>query len=689
MRFISSFLLGIVLVVGMVSQQHALAAPPCFVDTIVNDEYFYPTKKWHQDFTRVTSGAWDLSTGDDTVVAVLDTAIDRLHPDLVNNIWTNSGEVAGNSIDDDGNGYIDDVYGYDFIENDNEVRDGDDGHGTAIAGLVAAEGNNSIGIVGTAPCAKVMPVRVAHFSDGLRGNTANLSVLHEGITYAMNNGADVILISTAVKVSASSSYTGIYQSIRTVIQQAIDNGIVVIAAAGDEDKDIHDYYDDGGSTIVFPAAVSSLITVGASDDSKHKDNRSNYGDAVTLNAPSGEECCTGEEVPSNYITVHVLGHLFTLKTLFNEEFHSFDSVPSLYPSCGYGVPFIKRFTVLSDGTYAFYSTPASLGWITPPGETLVVTVNAIGDHRVFDNDCSGRYAYIGGSAVAAAQVAAAAALVKSINPNLTHALVESELFDNSTGTGVPSTEDIGRLVDINASVGNICTTQPPTLGVPTITSPLSITNYDSNESTLVVWTAVEAAHSYILRLQDVATGQYTYYQNITGTSYTFEPEDLGGSQFRVWVRAVTPCAFGTYSNGETFTTQLDTPTLTVNPAIVDHVTSGIDYVTTVTPDFSWNTIDGADEYRIFVRTWVWEGGSTTYSDLCDIDGNPGTPDATCAINLAAPTTTYTMPFAIEGDSSNPTRTVKYQIWVRAKNTGSTGTNVLGPWSPSKVVKLNQ
>jgi thermitase len=106
--------------------------------------------------------AWSTTTGStSTVVAVIDTGTDIKHPDLKNNIWTNPGETAGNGIDDDRNGYVDDVNGWDFANNDASVFDSasEDSHGTHVAGIIAAEGNNNLGVVGVNWKAKIMPLK--------------------------------------------------------------------------------------------------------------------------------------------------------------------------------------------------------------------------------------------------------------------------------------------------------------------------------------------------------------------------------------------------------------------------------------------------------------------------------------------------------------------------------------------------
>ena len=124
----------------------------------------------------------------DVVIAVLDTGVDYNHVDLADNIWVNAGEIPGNGVDDDGNGYIDDVRGWDCVNNDNDPMD-DNGHGTHVAGIIAAA-NNNIGTVGVAFNCKIMPVKT-----GTSSGTLNNSDIAEAIQYAYMNGASVINMS--------------------------------------------------------------------------------------------------------------------------------------------------------------------------------------------------------------------------------------------------------------------------------------------------------------------------------------------------------------------------------------------------------------------------------------------------------------------------------------------------------------
>jgi len=130
--------------------------------------------------------AWDVATGTGTtIIAVIDSGVDYAHPDLAANVWTNPGEVPGNAIDDDRNGYVDDIHGYDFANDDADPQD-DFGHGTHVAGIIAAIGNNGVGVAGVNWRATVMPLR---FLDA-RGNGYTGDAVR-ALAYAVANGAKI------------------------------------------------------------------------------------------------------------------------------------------------------------------------------------------------------------------------------------------------------------------------------------------------------------------------------------------------------------------------------------------------------------------------------------------------------------------------------------------------------------------
>ena len=198
-------------------------------------------------------------TGQGVIVAVVDTGVDYNHPDLDANIWVNSREIPGNGIDDDGNGFIDDVRGWDFVGNDNNPMD-ENNHGTHVAGIIAAEDNGS-GITGVAPQATIMPVRVLDANGS--GSWSNVAA---GIRYAVDNGANVINLSLGGAASSE---------VQSAVQYAAQHNVVVVMAAGN-------------SAESQPGAPASLanqwgIAVGAVDRNDHLASFSNHAGISPLN----------------------------------------------------------------------------------------------------------------------------------------------------------------------------------------------------------------------------------------------------------------------------------------------------------------------------------------------------------------------------------------------------------------------
>ena len=184
-------------------------------------------------------------TGQGVTVAVVDTGVDLDHPDLVNNLFVNPGEIPGNGIDDDANGFIDDVHGYDFADNDADPNDVG-GHGTHVAGTIAAS-KNSFGATGVAPDAKIIPVRVL----GDDGSGSSLDVA-AGIRYAAALGADIINLSLG---------GGYSRAIDAAIDYARSLGSLIVAAAGNESA------SRPGYPARFSASKDNVISVGAYNSS--------------------------------------------------------------------------------------------------------------------------------------------------------------------------------------------------------------------------------------------------------------------------------------------------------------------------------------------------------------------------------------------------------------------------------------
>lgn len=208
--------------------------------------------------------AWDYGTSTSVITAVIDTGIDYRHQDLAANIWNNTDEIGGNGIDDDRNGYVDDIRGWDFANNDNDPMD-DNGHGTHVAGTIGARGNNGIGISGVAWSASIMPLK---FLD--KDGAGALSDAIEAIHYARTNGAKVI--------NASWGGGGFNAALQSAITQFRNAGGIFVAAAGNENS-------NNATTPAFPANYSGVISVGASTRNDALANFSNYGTNVQIVAP--------------------------------------------------------------------------------------------------------------------------------------------------------------------------------------------------------------------------------------------------------------------------------------------------------------------------------------------------------------------------------------------------------------------
>jgi subtilisin family serine protease len=221
------------------------------------------------------SQAWYVSRGYSVTVAVVDTGVELFHPDLVDSLWTNWGETAGNGLDDDGNGYVDDVYGWDFADGDNGPWD-PHGHGTHVAGIVGATTDNAVGIAGIGWGVTVMPVRILDAS----GNGDDWDFF-QGVCYAVDNGAQV--------VNLSLGGAGGSKSLEDAVQYAQSKGALVVAAAGNW----------GVSMPFYPAYYDGVIGVSATNQNDQKASFSNYGSYVDVAAP-GVGILSTKPYPTDY-----------------------------------------------------------------------------------------------------------------------------------------------------------------------------------------------------------------------------------------------------------------------------------------------------------------------------------------------------------------------------------------------------
>jgi subtilisin family serine protease/subtilisin-like proprotein convertase family protein len=213
--------------------------------------------------------AWAVHSGSgNVVVAVIDTGVNYNHADLKANSWTNPFEIAGNGIDDDGNGYADDIKGYDFVNNDANPID-DNGHGTHVSGTIGATGNNGTGVVGVDQNVKIMGLKFLDAGGG--GTTENAIRAVQYATDMRNRGVNVVLTSNSWGGGAFS------QALYDAIDASGDAGMLFVAAAG----------NNGGSSASYPALynLDNIISVAATDRNDQLASFSNRGTGVDIAAP--------------------------------------------------------------------------------------------------------------------------------------------------------------------------------------------------------------------------------------------------------------------------------------------------------------------------------------------------------------------------------------------------------------------
>ena len=241
----------------------------------IDDPYFHHAGLWGQnyddqwaikrvgfseEFIAEAKGRPDTQP---IIVAVIDTGLDWYHPDLdQGSIWRNEDEIPDNGIDDDGNGYTDDIIGWNFVNQNNRPWDYD-GHGTFVAGVIAAATNNSAGIAGVSPHARIMPLKALdEFGQG------HASMIAEAIAYAADNGARVINLSLGGR--------GLTRVVKLAVEHATASGALVVVAAGNSATDVSEY---------GPAGIDGVVTVSATDQRDRQAGFSNWGEEIDISAP--------------------------------------------------------------------------------------------------------------------------------------------------------------------------------------------------------------------------------------------------------------------------------------------------------------------------------------------------------------------------------------------------------------------
>ena len=237
-------------------------------------------------------GLWDGTPGSyDVLAGVVDTGVDYLHPELENILYINPGEDINhdgqftdadlNGVDDDGNGYVDDVRGWDFADNDNDIRPPSAGqddalsHGTHCSGIIGAEADNSEGIVGVAFRVKIIATKNSRDADSTTSQPPIYSG-YDGILYVAKLGAKFI----------NCSWGGTYMSSseQNILDDVSDNyGAVVVGACGNDN-----HSNDELGNAQYPSDYSKCISVAATDNTDHKASYSNWGSAIDISSPGGE-----------------------------------------------------------------------------------------------------------------------------------------------------------------------------------------------------------------------------------------------------------------------------------------------------------------------------------------------------------------------------------------------------------------
>ncbi len=229
--------------------------------------------------TKISApSAWDLTTGSaNTVVAVIDTGVNYAHEDLAANMWKNPGEIQGNGVDDDGNGFIDDYYGYDFFYDRADPMD-ENGHGTHVSGTIGAVGNNNLGIVGVNWNVRLMAIKI-YDADGLGTTSAMLVNSYNYVRLMKERGVNIRVTNNSY--SGCTEACGYDQATKDALDAMGDAGILNVFAAGNDATNID-------NSPKYPASYNSpsLLSVAASTSSDAKAGFSNFGTkGVDIAAP--------------------------------------------------------------------------------------------------------------------------------------------------------------------------------------------------------------------------------------------------------------------------------------------------------------------------------------------------------------------------------------------------------------------
>jgi subtilisin family serine protease len=241
-------------------------------------------------------GAWDLTTGSSAVVvADIDTGLRYTHEDIAANAWTNPGEINGNGVDDDGNGFVDDFYGYDFRYNDSDPLD-ENGHGTHTAGTIGAVGNNGVGVTGVNWNVKLMAIKI-YSAGGTDSTSAMLINAYNYVRLMKNRGVNIRVTNNSYADCPEAC--GYDQATKDALEALGDAGVLNVFAAGNNGRNIE-------TQPLYPASYTlpTILTVASSTSTDTRSGFSNFGAvSVDLAAPGSNVYSTYNSSNSSYATL--------------------------------------------------------------------------------------------------------------------------------------------------------------------------------------------------------------------------------------------------------------------------------------------------------------------------------------------------------------------------------------------------
>lgn len=320
--------------------------------------------------------AWTLTEGiPEVVVAVIDSGVDKTHEDLEGIFWTNKKEIE-NGVDDDQNGFVDDVFGWNFAENSKDLTPLGE-HGTMVASVIAAKKNNRVGFSGIAPNVKIMPLIVTSPTTNADDPPIRVDAVLKAIAYAVDNGASII------NLSLTSQFT---ESYKQVLQYAYDNNVLVIAAAGNDARDLEGQRSSPVCNDPFGANI--LIGVSSVTIDETISSFSNYGKmCIDISSPGSEIVAAVPKTPdrelpytfasgTSFASPVVAGVAALLKslrpdwnveelktTLINSARPIDDKNPSVFGKIGKGIV---------DAFFALSSSKPSVIYSARPGRELII-----------------------------------------------------------------------------------------------------------------------------------------------------------------------------------------------------------------------------------------------------------------------------------------------------------------------------